>query len=385
MEIEPKDLQQAKKSASGLIKQAIRDRIFPGAALALFDAGGPLFTLCEGRLHYGAWAEPVSSSTLFDLASLTKPMVTATLAMQLTEKGLLDLDRPLGEYLGSRSGGNITPRHLLTHSSGLPAHEELWNRKGLRRAGAGRLTDISLSDRSLADRKRVTEYLLQLSEKAQAPVPTYSDLGFILLGILIERLTGKGLEASFFEMAEGCSIRGLYSQALIRQQGVDAPCAPAGWCPYRRRMLRAEVHDMNAWFLGGFAGHAGLFGTIGAVTDFLARLLASFEGDRAQNCPASREMVRRFWTPGTVENSPWAMGFDLPSSKGSSAGRHFSKRSVGHLGYTGTSFWIDLERGLGMVLLSNRTFPMDTPSSRLAIKRLRPAIHDAVMGHIAAS
>jgi CubicO group peptidase (beta-lactamase class C family) len=298
--------------------------------------------------------------------------------MQLAEKGLLELDRPLGEYLGSKNhGGDITPRHLLTHSSGLPAHEELWHRRDLKRAGDG----------SLADKKRVAEYLLHLSEKAQSPaktVPTYSDLGFILLGILIERLAGKGLEASFYEMVERCSINGLYSQALIGQQGLDASCAPTGWCPHRKRMLRAEVHDMNAWFLGGFAGHAGLFGTIEAVTEFLARLLASFKGCEANSSPASQDMVKRFWTPGTAKKSPWALGFDLPSSKGSSAGRHFSKRSVGHLGYTGTSFWIDLERGIGMVLLTNRTFPMDTPASRQAIKKVRPAIHDAVMEPIAA-
>ena len=371
-----KQIKKAGEAAAALLERAIEKRTMPGAAFCLFDHEGPMLTLLRGRLHYGEWAEPVTDRTIFDLASLTKPLATALCAMYLADRGLLDLDSPVSELLPAGGPSATSIRRLLTHSSGLPAHEKLSVHPGL----------SSGMKRGSIDRQRLASYLVGLLNGPQAEIPTYSDLGFILLGMALEEAGGKALDALFLEVIGGLfpdesghlEGLGLWPETALKKSRPYLCIAPTGWCPDRKRMLLGQVHDLNAWLMGGFAGHAGLFGTISGTARLLVRLLRLYLG-YDENHSLSKETLRRFWTPYSVPESPWCLGFDTPSPEGSSAGRLFSKRSVGHLGYTGTSFWIDLERGLGMILLANRTFPVDSPESRKGIKALRPALHDAVM------
>ena len=215
----------------------------------------------------------------------------------------------------------------------------------------------------------------------------YSDLGFMLLGIIIEKVMNTDLneaaknlvfdplcvEDIFFIPEKGHLTSTFSRQKLIKNT------APTLYCPYRKRIIMGEVHDLNAWAMGGLAGHSGLFGTGKAVCKLLKKFLLIFKG-RFEHPVFKRDLMREFFIKQEMDPaSTWALGFDTPSPEGSSSGDHFSPESVGHLGYTGTSFWMDPREEMIVVFLSNRTFPHDTEKSRLAIKDLRRKLHNLIM------
>jgi CubicO group peptidase (beta-lactamase class C family) len=320
---------------------------------------------------------PMARETIFDLASLTKPIATTTATMLLVADGVLTLDDPVAKHLpafAERDKEGVTLRHLLTHSSGLkpwrPYHELLIEKErktGERLIGTPAARDLVL-DRTLRSGL--------VHEPGVAAV--YGDLDFIVLGALVEAVTRRsfdefcaerifepiGMKDSFFvPLAEG----GPALPDPLRRR-----IAATENCPWRGRVLWGEVHDPNASVMGGHAGHAGLFSTADDVMTFAQTLLDVFHG-RSSLWP--RDLLDEFTTrQGRPENSDWALGWDTPTEGASSSGRHFSVRSVGHLGFTGTSLWIDLESEAVVVLLTNR--------HHLVAKRsrfdLRARVHDLI-------
>jgi CubicO group peptidase (beta-lactamase class C family) len=211
-------------------------------------------------------------------------------------------------------------------------------------------------------------------------VTKYSDIGFILLGHAIEHLSGSPLEKLANRVVFGplgMHSSGFIDLPLLKRKGIEPNLdliVPTARCPWRGRILCGEVHDDNAWAMGGIAPHAGVFTTAEDIHKFAWEMIRCWKGE---NGLIEQPIMRKFWTrAGLDPASTWALGWDTPSETGSSAGRFFSRSSVGHLSFTGCSLWIDPERELDVVLLSNRIHP--TPDN-VAIREFRPVIHDLVM------
>ncbi len=337
--------------------ESFRERgAFPGGVLAVGPKGSLVHLHPFGRLSYDADAPPVTAGTLYDLASLTKVVATTTMAMILVDEGRLDLDQPVREVLPGFQGTGkeaVTVRHLLTHSSGLAAVAPLYKELRGREAFVERIQAMDLT-------------------YPPGSHSTYSDLGIVLLGEILERKAGRPLEA--FVRARVFEPLGMRDTMFRPPAALLPRIAPTENDPWRGRMLRGEVHDENAFAMGGAAPHAGLFGTAGDLARFARMLLngGTFQGRRI----VSRETVELFTRKAGIPGSDRALGWDTKSAEGSSAGTLFSPRSFGHTGFTGTSLWMDPERGLFVILLTNRVHP--TRENNL-IREVRPAVADAVV------
>ncbi len=352
-----------------LIHGAIHQGLFPCAALAVRHGSRCLDMSYHGRHTFETGARTAGEKSFFDLASLTKPLVTALSCMLLVERGVLSLDERLWVFFRRIPGdkADISIRLLLCHAGGFRAHEKLDGEACAPFPGRNRLK-----------RKRACHLILSLPlEYPPGSRVLYSDLGYILLGEIVERLTGT--TPCDFVRKEFFSPLGIRGFTWQGEPGFnDVKKVPTGYCPARERMLEGQVHDANAWLLGGHAGHAGLFGTLEAVDRLIFLLVEAYSGVK-NGFPVSRRTLSEFLRPaGIPPGSTWALGFDTPSPSGSTAGRYFSSRSVGHLGYTGTSFWVDLESDIFVIFLSNRTFPFDTMESRTAMKAFRMDLHDTI-------
>lgn len=342
--------------AFGILRQAIAEKAFPGASAAVTHRGKLVALAGFGRFAYDAGSSAVAADTVFDLASLTKVVATTTMAMLLFERGVLELEAPVAGILPEfRHGGDcrraqVTLRMLLAHSSGLPGYQRLYE------SAKGR--EALLAAACAAP--------LEADPGARAE---YSDIGFLVLGEALARLTDEPLDRF-------CQ-REIFGPLGMSSTGFRPPAEWKERIPptvddrdFRQRVVQGEVHDENASALGGVAGHAGLFGAARDLATFAHVML---EGGR----PILRtETVTLFSRresspPGTSR----ALGWDTPSSP-SQSGKHFSPQSFGHLGYTGTSLWIDPERQLSVTLLTNRTWP-DRASEK--IKEVRPRFHDAIV------
>ena len=343
-----------------MMARGIRERVFPGGVLAVYAAG-------KTYLEAFGWQEylprPVKArpETYYDLASLTKPLATALCFMRLVSEGKLSLDEPLSLFfLTPHWWARVTLKDLLSHRAGFPAHHPYFAR---------------LVTYPLVRRKEIlrTWILKETPSYPRGKKILYSDLGFILLGLIIERVTGQEL-ASYF--AETISLLGLSPKALtFRPDEAGIPpeeVAATELCPWRGKLIKAEVHDENAWAAGGALGHAGLFGRASAVLSLLRKMLSAYLGQKEESF-LTRETVSLFWDFGRP--GEFALGFDRPKAQGSSAGRFFSERALGHLGFTGTSFWLEPERELIVVFLSNRVHPHREPNR---LKAFRPALHDLI-------
>ncbi len=357
-----------------LIGHAITRKIFPGAVLTIAAPEGVVVERAWGRLTYCPWAPQTSPDTLFDLASLTKPLATSCAVLALIARGKLFLDTYLSDIFGkvpSEKAG-ITVFHLLCHLSGLSPCKPFYP------SPHDTLDTVQTRSCSLGD--RVIERIL--SDPLEAPTGSrgiYSDLGFILLGKIIEIRSGMSLDQAVFHLVYApLGIEGLSWKPMEAFRTRPSSIAPTQYCSLRNRVIWGEVNDLNAWTMGGIAGHAGLFGTGKAVARLLLKLLALYK-DREENPNFPKELIRTFWTPANPLAGSWALGFDTPTPGASSSGRLFSSKTVGHLGFTGTSFWMDIERGIAIIFLSNRTFPHQTTESQEGMKRLRPRLYDLAM------
>ncbi len=351
---------------SRLLSRAIEEECFPGAVLVVGYQGTLVFEHAVGAAALIPRPRPMTVDTMFDLASLTKPIATVTALMLLVEAGLISLDVPVHTYLiacGRSDGHSPTLRQLLSHCAGLPAWRPYYQ-----------TIDPSLP----ASARRCAVYAAVHDEPPlNRPGSTvqYSDLGFILLGELVEAVSGMPLdEFCRQEIFTRLQLGGLGFHDLERPRAAEVPCASTERCPWRRRILEGEVHDENAWIMGGVAGHAGLFATARQVWQFAQSLLGGLQG---RSWLVSTPTLRAFTTRQNIpEGSTWALGWDTPTPGMSSAGRYMSSTAIGHLGFTGTSLWIDASKQVIVVLLTNRVHPS---RQRQGIKLIRPLIHNTVM------
>ena len=349
-----------------LMRKAVAEKVFPGGVLLVSKRGETLFFNVYGVAHLSSRA-PVISETIFDLASLTKPLATTLALMRLAQRDQIKLDDPLGqllpEFKRSEKAG-IKIKNLLYHNSGLPDYRPYY------KALAG--IDNNLRRNSLR-KLLVQEPLVHPIGKTVC----YSDLGFMILAWVIEHVSGQRLDQVVVdEIYEPLGLNDLFfiPDNMAESRG---PFAATENCPWRNKIMDGQVHDENAYVVGGIEGHAGLFGTADNVHRLLSELLLVYHGERKSKI-FRRDLLQLFFKrlPGTDK----ALGFDTPSDSNSSCGSGFSQTSVGHLGFTGTSFWVDLERSVIVVLLTNRVHPS---RENEGIKKFRPEIHDAVMDTIA--
>jgi CubicO group peptidase (beta-lactamase class C family) len=320
-------------AAGALLERAVRERVTPGLVIEVGRRQDVLWRAPVGALSYAADAAKVDDDTIYDLASLTKVISTASIAMRLVERGAIELE---------------SIRALLDHSSGLPAHVKLFQ-----------------TARSREEFR--SQILATPRDYAPSTAAVYSDLGFILLGFLLEDAGGAPLDAQFAPIAQHLGEIGFNPAASSRPR-----IAPTELDPWRGREIRGEVHDENALALGGVAGHAGLFGTAAAVGRFARAVLETFDGD---TWLAQRATLEEFTTKSAVPGSSRALGWDtmLPTS---SCGTLMSPRAIGHTGFTGTSLWIDPEKDLYVALLTNRVHPTREGTG---IQELRRSVADAIV------
>jgi CubicO group peptidase (beta-lactamase class C family) len=365
-------------AAARVLEQAVAQKSFPAAVIELGDATGPLWRQAFGRLHLEADAPAAVDDTIFDLASLTKVLATTTLVMQQVERGAIGLDDRVGRHVAAwqdADRAHVTIRDLLGHCAGLAAYVPFYRdyRPAVdpphgvcRRVGSPDEEHLTASELRGEFERAVCRVPLDYTPRAKS---VYSDLGFILLGLILEE--GVGLAARFDPVRSGMGI-----DTDLR---FDPPTlwksrtAPTEFDAWRGRLLVGEVHDENAAVLGGAAGHAGLFGTAAACGQYARHMLQVLDGHVGAFSQATAET---FTTRGVdVPGSSRALGWDtmLP---GSSCGRRMSPRAFGHTGFTGTSLWIDPDRGVYVVLLTNRVHPTRANET---IRQVRPAVHDAVM------
>jgi CubicO group peptidase (beta-lactamase class C family) len=361
------------------MQQGVEQGVFPGAVLLVEHKGRRVHHAAYGHACLVPEREPATVDTIYDLASLTKPIATVTAAALLVADGRLGLDDPLERFVPELTQDALrqaTIRHLLNHTSGLPAWRPLYARIV---PDGRRLGDQPLSAR------RAAIYNAVHREALTEPVGSrcvYSDLGFILLGEILERIVKQEWAAFCHSVVfSGLGVRGLF---YMSEDGPTGDVSVAGrriaateQDDWRGRMIRGEVHDENAAVMGGVSVHAGLFGTAVAVARAVSPWLATVRGDSSP-IPSSlaKEFVRK---QGIDPQGSWALGWDTPS-KGpgdtpSSSGSYFSPASFGHLGYAGTSVWVDPERDLIVVLLTNRVHPTRKNDK---IRAFRPTIHDVI-------
>jgi len=343
--------------ARRVLLDAVAARAFPAAVIEVGDATRIRWREPFGRLTYDAQAAPATDDTIFDLASLTKVIATTPLLMQQVERGAIGLDDPVSTHIAEWQGEDrapVTIRDLLAHSSGLPGG---WVQLFREYAGA--------------DAFRTAICRIPL-EYAPGTTSVYSDLGFILLGLLLD--APVPLPVRFVTMLSQMSVA---EEIQFNPPSLWLPrTAPTAFDPWRGRQLVGEVDDENTCALGGAAGHAGLFGTVKAVGGYARHLLQILDG---RTGVVRRDTLETFIRrDARVPDSSRALGWDtmLPTS---SCGTRMSPRAFGHTGFTGTSLWIDPEAGIYVALLTNRVHPTRENN---AIQAVRPAVHDAVMAEL---
>ena len=354
------------ENVAWVLRQGLEAEYFPGAVLVVGYQGNVVYEEAVGNAALLPSARGMTVDTVFDLASLTKPIATATALMLLLESGRVRLDDPIGTYVSTwcrPPGDTPTLRQLLSHCSGLPAWRPYYQN----------IDPIS----PVLDRLRAVYAAVHREPLSSRPgtMVQYSDAGFILLGEIVETVAGMPLDAFCRrEIFTALHTEGIDFRNLEHSRPAGIPFASTEQCPWRRLIMDGEVHDENAWIMGGVAGHAGLFATGRQVWQFAQSLLECLKG---RSWLVSTLTARTFTTcQGTPEGSTWALGWDTPTPGNSSAGKYFSPAAIGHLGFTGTSLWIDPRTQVIVVLLTNRIHPS---RQREGIRTFRPLIHDAVM------
>jgi serine-type D-Ala-D-Ala carboxypeptidase len=345
--------------AFNILRSGIDQHAFPGACIAVAHQKKLIAHKGLGHFTYDETSPAVTAETIYDLASVTKVLATTTACMILYDRGLLKLDQPLVELLPgfAESGAGqkdarrqVTLRILLAHSSGLPAYIKLFQ--------------TARNKEALLEQAHQVPLTADPGSRAE-----YSDIGFILLGQALEKLSGEPLDQfcrreifAKLNLAHTCFNPTADQKPAIPPTEDDRT--------FRHRLIQGEVNDENASVMGGVAAHAGCFSTALDVSVFAQCML---QGGTPLIQARTLEIFtrREDFPPGTSRT----LGWDTPSQP-SQSGKYFSSRSYGHLGYTGTSLWIDPDRQLSITLLTNRTWP-DRGSQ--SIKQIRPAFHDAVI------
>ncbi len=363
--------------ARQVLEDGLTEKVFPGVVAGIWSRRDPdVFHFGWGgerRLALkGFSALPMERETVFDLASVTKVFGTAALAMVLVERGWIEWTTPVRTILPEFRHAEISLRELAAHTSGLPAWAPFFEK--LREIFAtDELERIEVEERQRVLRELVFSLDLDRRPGTEA---IYSDVGFMVLGFCLEAVTGLPLDHAIERFvwrpmglfAEGVGTGPFFVRTVdpafrVRREDVAA----TEDCPWRHSILQGQVHDDNCWASGGYAGHAGAFGTAENLLRFGKRLLEGF---------VARDVLREAWSPvGIPEGCTRTLGWDTPSGDAPAFGRRFSPRSVGHVGFTGTSIWIDPVSEVVVTLLTNRVHPNRHPT---AIRAFRGRFHDAL-------
>lgn len=339
-----------------VMKEGLSDSVFPGAVLYVGYKGGLIYKKAFGHYNYGPNARPMTTDAMFDLASVSKVIGTTTAAMLLYDEGKLVLDKKVADYLpefANHGKENITIRNLLLHNAGFPADKPFYKMYKTHDEVARDIMNTGL-------------------EYTTGSKFLYSDLSMITLQLVIEKITGMPLD-QFLK-------KRVFEPLHMTHTMYNPPkslrnlCVPTEIDNYwRMDTVRGTVHDENAAAMGGVAGHAGLFSTAGDLSIFMQMMLNKGHYDGKQLIkPSTVEL----FTSKISGQSSRGLGWDTKAPTGSSAGSLFSPESFGHTGFTGTSVWADKQRGLFVILLTNRVFP--TRQNNKIIK-FRPKLHDAVV------
>jgi CubicO group peptidase (beta-lactamase class C family) len=364
-----------------LMRAGVAEGVAPGMVAGIWDARDPgsIAVASVGSRRVFPREQPelaMTPETVFDLASLSKVMATATLAATLVDRRWISWDTCLAEILPQAARGQegwapVRLRHLLSHTAGYLAWAPFWERMREKFAGKA-LHRVPVRERQRAMRELVLAIPPDVEPGSQA---LYSDISFLLLGFALEEVTGlaldqaverlvwrpMGLETAFYRAVTADPLSARLEEVAATEE-----------CPWRGGVLQGQVHDDNCWSMGGYGGHAGVFGSARDVLQFARALLAG----QGHGGFLSRETLRAAWS--RVDEPPGCartLGWDTPSGDEPSAGRLFSSRSVGPMGYTGTSLWVDPEARLAVALLTNRVHP--TRENTL-IRAFRPKFHDAL-------
>jgi len=347
-----------------LLERGVIEGVYPGAVLLIAEKGRIFFLKETGNLSIIPGVLPMKKDTIFDLASLTKPLAATIAVMGLVNDGRISLDQPLSELIKTDNLGDkhaLTLRLILSHCAGfkdwMPFYYDL--------------VKYSPDTRKKILREKIIEQPLQYPQGTGA---LYSDLGFMILEWVVEAVSGQTLR-DFVH-------RNFYTPMGLKRTYLSDGAPPFNIeeyaatedCPWRNRIIRGEVHDENAYAVGGYSGHAGLFGTAEEIFVIINMLREHYLGKR--NDFFSPDITRQFFVrQEIVKGSTWALGWDTPAAENSSAGKYISPHSVGHLGFSGTSLWMDLERDILTVFLSNRVHPT---RNNLKIRTFRPVLHNLI-------
>jgi CubicO group peptidase (beta-lactamase class C family) len=359
--------------------EAVARGVFPGAVLLVNKEGQVVYHRAFGHRSLEPEATPLTEDMIFDLSSLTKALATTIAFLILVRERKLRIDdrvTRLFHNFGVHGKTHITFRHLLTHTSGLPAWKPYF-KEILRVERGGRVNFLC----SQGAKQHVFEMIhREKPDMEPGKAAVYSDLGFMLLGAAIEEISSLTLDRFCHERIwkplglRSTSFIDLSAVRTRRLVPVTEMIVPTERCEWRKKVLCGEVQDDNAYAMGGVAGHAGLFASATDVNTLVGRLRDSYHG---KNALLPQELVvEAFTRDKSVPQTTRTLGWDTPSPTGSAAGSRFSANTVGHLGFTGTSVWLDLDRAVHVVLLSNRVHPSRANEK---IKDFRPVIHDLVM------
>ncbi|MCB9653772.1 MAG: beta-lactamase family protein [Deltaproteobacteria bacterium] len=349
-----------------VFRQGVLDGVYPGGQLAASREGIRLASLAAGTR--GPEHPKATPETLYDLASLTKPLATALLCARLLDEGRLRLEEPIIETF-EKADPRITLEHLLAHAAGCVAHKRF---------------DLALPP-AIAPGTRAAhdDIVAQAAATPLVHAPgtstIYSDLGFIMLGGILEARLGSSMSDALTQInsrlssAADASSMPFFIDRRASSEGRRDDRTPRGpIAPTEDGVPLGMVHDENARAMGGVAGHAGLFGTAEGVLAIVEAWLRAYHGQ--DNSLLTRATARRFWSPTVVPGSERTPGWDRPSLNGSSTGGRWPRHAVGHLGFTGTSVWVEPERALAVVLVTNRVCPTRANEQ---IRALRPRLYDA--------
>lgn len=355
-----------------MLEKGVSEGVFPGGVLLAAHKGEVILFEDAGHRSLEPEKSVMSRDTIFDLASLTKPLATTMAIMKLVDNGDILLDQPIVDMLHEdlpKDKRDLTPRLLLCHCSGLADWMPFYSR---------------VNHYPLVKRKEITRRIIMESSLISMPgeKALYSDLGFIILEWIIEKLTGIP-----FHLFMDHHFYGPMSLKRTFFCNIDIPCpfdqdqfAATEDCKWRGRILKGLVDDENAYSLGGYSGHAGLFGTAEEVY-VIVNMLRNHFYNRSNDFFRSKTVSEFFTRQNISDGSTWALGWDTPSDENSSAGKYFSRNSIGHLGFTGTSIWMDLEKDVIVIFLTNR---VHRTRANEKIKLFRPVIHDRIMEYLGA-
>ncbi|MBK6684092.1 MAG: serine hydrolase [Deltaproteobacteria bacterium] len=345
------------RSPIDLFAIGARDGAYPGGQLAASREGIRLVNAAVGLLSPGGG--PTQEDALYDLASLTKPLSTALLTGRAVEAGLCRFEDPLSKLIPVVDP-KITVEQVLDHSTGWPAHRRF-----------DQLLPAHLTPGTWDAWCHIVFDAVKTPREVEPGTRAeYSDVGFIVLGAALEALLARPLSLAFGLLGTALQYRDFRGPPAFPPVRPKEPIAPTEDC------VPGQVHDENARAMGGVAGHAGLFGHAEGVLKVCEQLIAAYHGVRGGLL--SPETVRRLWQPSLVPGSTRTLGWDRPSAEGSSTGGRWPAHSVGHLGFTGTSVWIEPDRALCVVLVTNRVCPTRANNT---IRRLRPMLYDAAWEH----